>query len=239
MRTLSEDEGAKAFGRTGRIKEGMKKAVIFDLDGTLANTLESLLYSVNLTMEDCGLPPIDRDDCRRFVGDGAEKLIERCVRHGGENGKERILQTYKVYKSHFAQHFLYQVEPYEGIRELLVELKQRGMKLAVLSNKAHERTTELIETVFGEYCFDEVAGLKPQIARKPSPDGVFEICKRLNIRPEEAVYVGDTSTDMETGRSAGCVTVGVLWGFREEQELKEHQADVIISAPQELLDYLE
>lgn len=215
----------------------MKKAVIFDLDGTLADSLDSILYSVNQTMDDFGLAHINREECKQFVGDGAEKLIERCLLHAGKENVTKLETVYKVYKDYFAEHFLYKVEPYEGIRELLAVLKQKGVKLAVLSNKAHERTTVLIETVFGKGCFDEVAGLKPHIDRKPSPEGVFEICRKLQLEPQEVIYVGDTSTDMKTGKGAGCFTVGVLWGFREETELREHHADAIISTPQELLDY--
>lgn len=217
----------------------MKKAVIFDLDGTLANTVESLLYSVNQTMDAFGLCHINEAECKQFVGDGAKKLIERSLIHAGEKNPNRLEEVYESYKACFAQCFLYKVEPYEGISELLRDLKQKGIKLAVLSNKAHERAKVLIDTVFGADCFDEVAGLKPQIARKPSPDGVFELCRSLQVLPDEVVYVGDTSTDMKTGKSAGCFTVGVLWGFREEKELREHHADVVIARPQELLDYLE
>lgn len=219
----------------------MKKAVIFDLDGTLTNTVESIQYSVNKTMDDYGLPRLTKEDCKRFVGDGAKKLIERCMRHAKEAGidaMDKEPDVYRTYEIYFEQFFMYQVEPYEGIRELLAELKQRGLKIAVLSNKAHERTKVVIETLFGKGYFDEVAGLKPQIDRKPSPDGVFAICKQLQVRPEEVVYVGDTSTDMKTGKSAGCFTVGVLWGFREEKELREHHADAVIGEPKGLTEYL-
>ena len=133
---------------------------------------------------------------------------------------------------------MYKVEPYEGIRELLTALKERGIRLAVLSNKPHERTKEVISTIFGDECFDVVRGQMDGVPKKPSPEGVFKILEELSLNAEDILYLGDTGTDMQTGKSAGAFTIGALWGFRQKEELIENGADAIIENPLQLLDYL-
>ena len=129
---------------------------------------------------------------------------------------------------------MYQVKPYDGIRELLEALKSRGISIAVLSNKPHARTVENIETIFGKGYFDYVAGEQPGIPRKPDPAGVRRILDRFRVKPEECLYFGDTSTDMQTGLGAGLVTVGVTWGFRDRTELESFHPQYVISHPREV-----
>lgn len=133
---------------------------------------------------------------------------------------------------------MYEVKPYEGIRELLAALKDRGIKIAVLSNKPHVETVNVIETLFGKGYFDEIQGQKEQVAIKPSPEGALQILERLRLKAGDILYLGDTATDMKTGKSTGAFTLGALWGFRERKELEEGGADAIIERPEELLRYL-
>lgn len=216
----------------------MRKAVVFDLDGTLSDSLDSITISANKAIGAFGFAPYDRERYRYFVGDGADELLRRCLLHDGDEKLEYFERVKEEYKKVFAQYCMYHVKPYDGIRELLQELRGRGVKLAVLSNKPHPRTLDVISALFGEDTFDCVVGQKPEMERKPSPAGVFAIAKELSVRPEEMLYVGDTSTDMKTGKGAGAFTVGVLWGFRDRKELEENRADAIISHPSELIKYL-
>lgn len=214
------------------------KAVIFDLDGTLADSLESIAYCANTALAHLGYGPFEKSDFRHFVGDGARKLLERCLLHRGEEDLEHIAQFEKEYKELFEEFCMYKVEPYDGIIALLEELKQEGILIAVLSNKPHERAVEVVETLFGKDCFDVILGQKDDIPRKPSPDGIYYIAERLNLPLSDIVYVGDTNTDMKTGKAAGVLTIGVLWGFRDRKELEENDADVIIKYPDEIKEYV-
>lgn len=215
-----------------------KKAVIFDLDGTLTDTLKSIWKSANLALADVGLPPFDIDRYRYFVGDGAAELVKRALIADGD--KELVLfdKMSESYRKHFEKYVNYEVRPYEGIRELLHALKEKGILLAVNSNKPQDRTVNVIEENFEKGTFDILVGQSDERARKPAPDGMFYIMERLGLMKDEVIYLGDTCVDMKTGRSAGVFTVGALWGFRDRQELEENHADAIIEHPMELLEYL-
>lgn len=216
----------------------MKKIVIFDLDGTLTDTLDSIKYCADAAIAVCGYAPYEKEDYKYFVGEGAAKLIERCLLGRGDKNLQNFEKVFAAYKEIFAKNCMYKVKPYDGIRELLSSLKERGMKIAVLSNKPHAETIDVIETLFGKNYFDVIHGQKPEVERKPSPAGVFCILQELGLSVEDVVYLGDTCTDMQTGKSAGAFTVGALWGFRDRKELEENHADAIIKNPLELLDYI-
>ncbi|NLL79295.1 MAG: HAD family hydrolase [Clostridiales bacterium] len=220
------------------MKETGKQAVIFDLDGTLSDSLDSITISANQAIGAFGFAPYDRERYKYFVGDGADELLRRCLKNGGDEKLQYFDRVKEEYKKIFEEYCMYRVKPYEGIREVLEELKARGIKIAVLSNKPHPRTLDVIHALFGEGYFDCVQGQTPEIERKPSPEGVFAISRYFHIPVEDMLYVGDTSTDMKTGKRAGAFTIGVLWGFREREELEENQADAIIAHPSEIIQYL-
>lgn len=216
----------------------MKKAVIFDLDGTLTDSLESIKVSADKAVGEFGFGPYTREQYKYFVGDGADTLIARCLQAGGDKSLAYFDRAFVEYQKIFEEYCMYQVVPYDGIRELLAALKERGIQIAVLSNKPHERTKDVIYTIFGEGYFDIVQGQTEEIAKKPSPKGVFRILEQLHLTAEDILYLGDTGTDMQTGKAAGAVTVGALWGFREREELLKNHADYVIEKPLELLQYL-
>lgn len=216
----------------------MKKAVIFDLDGTLSDSIKSIKYCADLALEKVGLGPFDVEQYKYFVGDGAANLVKRALMAGGDTELVHFEEVFAEYKRIFKDNCMYEVKPYEGIRELLEALKEQEIAIAVLSNKPHAETIHVIETLFGKGYFDIIQGQKDNVAIKPSPEGVFQILEQLKLSPEDILYLGDTATDMKTGKSAGAFTIGALWGFRKREELEESHADAIISYPLEMLKYL-
>ena len=217
----------------------MYKACIFDLDGTLADTLESLLFSVNETLKEMGLPYITKDQCRRFVGNGAKVLMEKAIESGGGSAKGRIEEGMERYRRIFDANCTYHVIPYEGIETLLDVLKKRGMKLAVLSNKPDAQAVKVVEEVFGRGRFDQIQGQKEGVPRKPDPSAALAIAKSLGATVEETIYIGDSEVDIATGRAAKMLTIGVAWGFRGAKELKEAGAAYIVGSPDEIIKLIE
>ena len=215
----------------------MKRAVIFDLDGTLSDSIQSIKYSGDKAMEAFGYGPFSVEQYKYFVGDGAANLVRRALEAGGDTKLSHFEEAYGLYREIFKENCMFRVRPYEGIRELLAALKAQEVKIAVLSNKPHAETVNVIESLFGKGCFDVIQGQKENVAIKPNPEGAFRILALLGLDTSEVVYLGDTATDMKTGKNAGFFTVGALWGFRDRQELEENGADAIISHPLELLRY--
>lgn len=216
----------------------MKKAVIFDLDGTLSDTIASIKYCGDKALGAFGYGPYTEQQYKYFVGDGAANLIRRALAAGGDTHLVHFREAYSLYRELFRENSMYEVKPYDGIPELIRELKERDMQIAVLSNKPHAETVKVIEALFGKDCFDSIQGQKEDVPIKPSPEGVFQILEQLELKPEDIIYLGDTATDMKTGKSAGAFTVGALWGFRDEAELREGGADVLIDHPLRILDFI-
>lgn len=217
----------------------MKKAVIFDLDGTLTNTLKSLWKSTNMALATAGLPPHEIDSYKYFAGNGAKELIRKSLIADGDTELVHFDSVMEAYNRIFEEYCMYEVKPYDGIRELLKALKEKGLHLAVNSNKPQPRTVDVVEEIFGKDTFDLLVGQCEERRRKPAPDGVNYILEQLHLNKEDVLYIGDTCTDMQTGKSAGVFTVGALWGFRDRQELVENHADAIIEKPLELLQYID
>lgn len=216
----------------------MKKAVIFDLDGTLSDSIHSIKYCADRAVGEFGYGPFTVQQYKYFVGDGAANLIRRALAAGGDEAGSHFEEVFTRYREIFRENCMYKVVPYEGIRELLAALKEKDIRIAVLSNKPHAETINVIETLFGRDYFDVIQGQKDNVAIKPSPEGVFQILEQLGLEVEDVLYLGDTSTDMKTGKSAGAFTLGALWGFRERQELEENHADAVIGHPLDVLKFL-
>lgn len=219
----------------------MYRCCIFDLDGTLVDSIHALTYTTNLTLKEYGMGPITEDLVKQFVGDGAKKLVERALLHCGDEQLIHFEEAFYRYRILFKVHCMYRVNAYDGIRELLEYIKSRQIRIAVCSNKPHEQSIVNVEAVFGRGYFDIVLGEKESegILRKPDPAGAWHIAKVLGVLPEECLYFGDTNTDMKTGIAAGMDTVGVTWGFRDRAELEEYHPRYIINHPREIMEQLE
>jgi len=213
------------------------KAVIFDLDGTLLDTIDDIADSMNIVLEKYGLPTQDVEDYKYFVGDGAVVLAERSAPDAlpANLTAEQLADEYRAIYSTMQTN---KTVPYDGMPELLSALAERGIKLAVLTNKAHSAALEVMSQFFPTIHFDVIIGVRPGYSLKPNPAGVHEILNILKLPPEEILYVGDTDTDMQTAVAAGLKSVGVLWGFREEKELLDHGADIIVNHPLEILEHV-
>lgn len=212
----------------------MIKACIFDLDGTLADTLESMAYVANEIMKKFGLKEMPVDNFRYYSGEGAHMLMMRCLKDAGDAQLLYLEEGEKIYRDMFAENPMYHVTHYEGMPETIKALKEKNIRLAVCSNKPHPAAVKVIRIMFGED-FDLVLGQSDAVRRKPAPDGPLKIAEEFGVRPEECMYIGDTATDMKTGKAAGMFTVGALWGFRTRKELTENGADVVAERPTDLL----
>ena len=216
----------------------MVKACIFDLDGTLANTLPTLVHFVNRALGECGYAALESDCIRMLVGSGADKLMrDSLTASKGGYTEDEVIALRRAYDNGYDNAPMYLTEAYDGMCDTLKQLKEHGLKLGVLSNKPHYLTVQVVQMLFPD-TFDVCYGQRAEIARKPAPDGALLIAEELGISPEKCLYLGDTGVDMKTGHAAGMTTVGVLWGFRPKSELVEHKADHIISHPSELLALL-
>lgn len=213
----------------------MKKLVIFDLDGTLAESLVSIQYSVNYAIAACGFEPIPLEPYKHFVGDGAVTLLRRALAYCGDTEGENFEKAFAVFQDFFEENCMYQVEPYDGMVETLEALKQNGVKIAVFSNKPHSNTIDVVETLFGKDYFDDIIGQGDLVPKKPCPDGIHLLAKRFGVTLEEIAYIGDTDTDMKAGKGAGVFTIGALWGFRDREELQQYNPDVLIEKPLDIL----
>lgn len=216
-------------------EETMYRLCIFDLDGTLTDTLESLTFSVNATMKEMGLLPISAERCRQFVGNGARVLMEKSLLEAGEKDSARLDEAMQIYGRIFDANCTYHVVPYEGITDMLLSMKQDGLKLSVLSNKPHRQTVHVVESIFGKETFIHIQGQMEGIPRKPDPKAALQIAEKLGILPEETVYIGDSEVDIATGTAAHMKTIGVTWGFRSRAILEEAGAVFIAGSPEEII----
>ena len=209
---------------------------IFDLDGTLLDTLGDLAASVNYALRSHGMPEHSLDDVRRFVGNGVRRLMERAIPEGAEN--PLFDEAFATFRQYYMAHSLDTTRPYDGISETLTALRERGCHIAVVSNKMMAATVELcrhffpdtVEVAIGEH---EAEGIR----KKPAPDTVFAALKALGIGEECAVYVGDSDVDIQTAANAGIPCISVLWGFRDKDFLIQHGATSFVSAPSDLLNF--
>ncbi len=213
------------------------KAILFDLDGTLLDTLEDLGNSVNGVLEKRDLPTHALDEYRYFVGDGTAMLISRALPQGKRND-ETIRACLEELREEYGRNWNVNTRPYEGIPEMLDALTEHGLKMAVLSNKQHEFTKLCVADLLPNWTFDVVFGQRDEVRRKPDPAGALEVAEHLNLSPADFLYLGDSAVDMKTATAAGMFPVGVLWGFRSAEELKDGGAQALIERPLEILDLL-
>ena len=216
----------------------MYKACIFDLDGTLTDTLDSLVFSVNGTLQEMNLDTISREQCRAFVGNGARVLIEKSLQAVGVDPKERIEEGMKIYGRIFDENSTYHVVPYEGITQLLLSLEKKGIKLSVLSNKPHKQAVDVVEKIFGKDTFSWIQGQKEGVPRKPDPAAALQIAGELGAEAMECLYIGDSEVDIATGSAAQMKTIGVTWGFRNREVLEEAGAQYMVDEPLQILNLL-
>lgn len=208
------------------------KSYIFDLDGTLLDSLTDLAASCNYALRINNMPERTIDEVRMFVGNGVRKLMERAIPYGDRN--ELFQKTYTDFRDHYLIHNLDHTSPYNGIINMLKSLKDDGCNIAVVSNKFYAATQELVNHFFGDYVSVAI-GERDNIRKKPSPDTVFEALRQLNVEKDGAVYIGDSDVDVMTAKNCGMPCISVLWGFRDKKFLIEHGANVFVEKPSEIL----
>ena len=217
----------------------MINACIFDLDGTLALTLESLARPINRTLQHFGLPEMPRENFRYYIGNGLDTALRRALADAGDPEGRFLAEGIPLCRGWFQADPLYGVTPYPHIPPLLTGLRDRGVSLAVCTNKLQPGADAVIEHLFGPDLFQVVLGQTDLLPLKPDPAGVRSILRRLGAAPEACLYLGDSGTDMETAKNAGVTALGVTWGYRDRQELQSHGADRLIDDPLEVLDLVD
>ena len=213
------------------------RAVLFDLDGTLLDTLDDLADAANHALGRLGLPEHPAAAYKQFVGDGIENLIRRAVPEGRHDATT-LAECLRLTREHYAAHWADKTRPYDGVTALLDALTTRRIPMAVLSNKPEEFTRLCVERLLAAWHFELVLGANPTLPRKPDPTGAHRIAQHFRLEPAEIAYLGDTDTDMQTAIAAGMFPVGVLWGFRDAPELLANGARTLIRRPLDLLPFL-
>ena len=211
------------------------KTYIFDLDGTLLSTLNDLASSTNYALRWAGMPERTLEEVRMFVGNGVKLLMERAIPEGVNNPK--FEETYAKFREHYMEHNLDTTRPYDGVPELLHELKRRGKHLAIVSNKFYAATQDLAKHFFPD-TIEVAIGERENIRKKPAPDTVLEALRQLNVSKEDAVYIGDSDVDIMTAKNCGLPCISVLWGFRDKDFLIEHGGSLFVEKPIEILSRL-
>ena len=214
------------------------KLVIFDLDGTLLDTIGDLASAVNYAMRMKGYPEHTLEEYRFFVGNGVRKLIERSLPEDKKGGPMEIEEDLRYFMQYYQDHLSDRTVPYRGIPELLATLSSQGMMMAVASNKYHKATTALVSRLFPDIDFVAVMGQREGVPTKPDPSVVYEIMRIAGVSEEEVLYVGDSGVDMQTAKNAGVESVGVTWGFRPVEELIKNQASHIADLPECIKDFV-
>ncbi len=221
--------------RTG---DFLYRACIFDLDGTLANTLDSIAYFSNAALQKCGYGTIPAETYRTIVGDGADMQVRRMldrVAGKGAYSEEEFRKVREIYGALYGAEPTRLLRQYAGMPETVRGLRRNGVKTAVLSNKPDAWTKAIVGFLFPQGSFDLCWGQRPGLPRKPSPEGALRIARELGVAPRDCLYIGDTNTDMKTGAAAGMDTAGALWGFRDRKELEENRAVYVLKEPEEIV----
>ena len=211
-----------------------KKTIIFDLDGTLIDSLEDIAVCMNQVLEELNLPIHEVDDYKYFVGGGISVLVDNALdKKISQEMKEKVTNKFKIV---YDQKLHEKTKPYDGIYDLLGELQKLDFKIGILSNKPHEFTIQYAKNLFSKYNMKEIHGQKAHIEKKPNPIAAIQIAKSFEVPCEEIYFVGDTMVDMQTAVNAKMIGIGVLWGFRDEKELMENGATFVVKHPLDILD---
>lgn len=211
-------------------------AVLFDLDGTLINSLEDLADSANSALEKSGYVTHPTEAYKKFIGNGVRKLITNALPQGTkEIVIDKILDDYRII---YNKNYVNKTRPYRGICEILESLKSLGIKMGVCSNKPHNATNEIVDKLLGRQYFDVIFGERGGVPRKPDPASLVEAAGVLGIEPQRTIYLGDSGGDMESANRAGMLAVGALWGFRDREELENCGGKVLLSSPDELMNFI-
>lgn len=209
-----------------------KKTLIFDLDGTLLDSIYDIAVCMNKVLESLNLPVYEIEEYKYFVGSGIDVLVENVLKTSSEKLKDEVTKRFKI---EYDGKLHLNTTPYTGIYEMLDELKKIDCNLAVLSNKPHDLAVKYVEHFFKDYKFKEVHGQKDNVAKKPDPIQALKIVKSLNTKLENTYFIGDTKVDMQTAKNANMKAIGVLWGFRDEKELRDFGADYIVETPYQII----
>lgn len=227
-------EQQKQNGVVGIEIQLMPKLCIFDLDGTVLDTVGSIAHYGNLALEKHGIEPIDVREYQYFAGDGAKILIKRMLNYRGCYSDELHASVFRIYNEMYNADVTCKTVIFDGLKEVLDRLKVDGYRFAIVSNKPDFAAKTVANTLYGDGYFDRIVGQKEGSALKPNPGEVLAVMQDLDVKAKNCVYVGDTDTDMKTGKNAGLYTIGVLWGFRSREELETSGADAIVATPEEL-----
>lgn len=214
----------------------MYKCVIFDLDGTLIDSAGDICLFINKTMAHYGYPKVAKSDVIKFIGNGARNLVIKCI--GKPETDEKIDEVLAYYNNVYATSKSQLTEPFDGVIELLKALKGQGFKLAILSNKPHRNTTDLYNQFFSEFKFDAVVGQSGTVKCKPDKTATLNLLKEIGVEPENAYFVGDGETDVQTSINAGTNGIAVLWGYRDKRALSLAGAKIFASTPQDIISII-
>ncbi|MBQ0099299.1 MAG: HAD family hydrolase, partial [Firmicutes bacterium] len=215
----------------------MKKLVIFDLDGTLLHTVPDIMDSINYMLQYYGYKNVSYNDICHYVGNGARNLVSRCIAHGGYKiTEEELDERLNFYNEYYTNSNSPKTKLFDGIGEVLIELKKRGYYIAILTNKPQVTTNNVYETYLKDYNFDRVIGSTKEFKIKPDKETTVNLMKEFSVEPKNTYFVGDGETDVVTSINAGTNGIAVLWGYRSKEELKTAGAKVFIEAPKDLLN---
>ncbi len=214
----------------------MNKLVIFDLDGTLLHTVPDIMDSINYMLDHYGYKKVNYTETCHFVGNGARLLVSRCIKNGGYTvTEEEIDERLKFYNEYYTASNSPKTKIFDGIGDVLIELKKRGYYIAILTNKPQVTTDKVVEIYLKQYGFDRVIGSRKEFKIKPDKETTVNLMKELNVQPKDTYFVGDGETDVLTSINAGTNGIAVLWGYRDKSELEKAGAKVFVSSPKDLL----
>ena len=213
------------------------KAVLFDLDGTLLNTIDDLTDSMNAVLKRSGFPEHEAETFKYFVGDGMEDIVRRALPEEHRDSKA-VDEGMEAYSREYQDRYARKTRPYDGIQALLDGLTFQGIKMAVLSNKPHDFTVKMVDQLLSDWTFEPVFGVRPSVPKKPDPSAALEAAGLLRVEPKDILFLGDSDADMMTAQSAGMYAVGALWGFRTAEEILAGGARVLVKSPADILAWI-